>query len=162
MMFLGSGLAEAGPRGAAPLPATTSGGPAASLDIRATAQETLNMDFDVTRLDFGFVSPAGSPYEIKRALTVTLRANQNWVLSAVANDDLRAGTGTIPINQLKWRRTGMDYQSFSRTSSVTLAQGGPTPNEGIKLMYDMQLIINWPDPPGTYSTNITFTLSSKP
>lgn len=137
-------------------------GPAGSLDVRATAQEALSMDFDTTRIDFGFVNPANSPYEIKRALSITLKANQNWVLSAVANDDLRSGAGVIPIKQLMWRRVGTDYQGFSRTSASILAQGSPTPNEGSKLIYDMLLIINWPDHPGTYSTSLTFTLSSKP
>jgi hypothetical protein len=142
--------------------ASGTGGSTGSLDVKASAQEALSLDFESMRVDFGFISPASSPYEIKNALRITVRSNQNWVLNAVANDDLRSGAGTIPVSQLKWKRTGTDYQSFSRTGSSILAQGTPTPNEGTKLNYDMLLLINWPDPPGTYSISITFTLSAKP
>ena len=84
-----------------------------------------------------------------------------WVLTVIADDDLRDGVATIPVSAISWQAwpSGRwNSGSLSTTVPFVMGSGGnPTNSVGLCRFY---LDNSWDYNVGSYTTTATYTLSS--
>jgi hypothetical protein len=83
--------------------------------------------------------------------------SSSWLLTVIASDDLFSGPYTIPASNISWTATGSRFQGGTMSASTFRAVGsGPKGSFTGKLSFF--LLNSWYYEPGTYSTQITYTL----
>ena len=87
-------------------------------------------------------------------------AGSQVVLTVLASDDLRSGVDVIPASALTWTATGPGFQggTLSASSAVTLGQWGASGVQNGTQAWSFRNL--WTYVTGTYTTTITYTLSS--
>ncbi|MEW6686186.1 MAG: hypothetical protein AB1393_08275 [Candidatus Edwardsbacteria bacterium] len=145
-----------------------------NINVSFTNRAMFSLEMDRSEVSFGLVAPEqAGPKEISGAVVAKVRSNTKWVLTAIANDDLRSTDNLanfIPIQQLEFKPQALsseiDYQNiyrpFSKTEPTVVASGNPTPDEGVKIISDYRLRIAWQNAAGNYSVLITYSLSAVP
>jgi hypothetical protein len=133
------------------------------------------MSLDIDRNAVSFKLPPnfkGEAKDLPNAVTVVVKSNVPWVLTAAVNADFRSleGTGNIiPSERMEYRcriRAAVtvascqeEYQPLVKNQNLEVARGGTTPNEGVVIVTDYHLKITLQDPAGNYTMPITYTLS---
>jgi hypothetical protein len=133
------------------------------------------MSLDIDRNAVSFKLPpnfSGEARDLPNAVTIVVKSNVPWVLTAGVNADFRAlesAGNTIPSERMEYRcrikaavtaaSCQEEYQPLVKNQSLEVARGGTTPNEGVVIVTDYHLKITLQDPAGTYTMPITYTLS---
>ena len=133
------------------------------------------MSLDINRNAVSFKLPSdfgAEPRDIPNAITIVVKSNVPWVLSAMVISDFRSlesASNTIPSERMEYRcrirgavsaaSSQEQYQPLVKNQSLEVAKGGATPNEGVVITTDYLLKITLQDPAGTYTLPITYTLS---
>ena len=133
------------------------------------------MSLDINRNAVSFKLPpnfSAEPKDMPDAVTIVVKSNVPWVLTAVVTADFRSlesVASTIPSERMEYRcrirapvtaaSCQEQYQPLVKNQSLEVAKGGATPNEGVAIATDYQLKITLQDPAGTYTLPITYTLS---
>jgi len=137
-----------------------------AITVTASVQESLTLRFGGRTVSFGNLDPTRGPAFLSNALTFNVRSNAPWSLTVVATDDLRnvqSPGAVIPAERLLLRRVGeATFQPVSKATPRVVASGGPTPEQGMNVSFDLQLTVQWKDVAGPYQTNLTFVLTSGP
>jgi len=136
-----------------------------TITVTTSVQERLTL-LGTTAVSFGGVDPQQGVATLPRSLTFRVTSNRNWTLTVMANDDLRHAQRpgeAIPIERLRLRRTGEGtFQPLSKAVERVVAEGGRTPAQGVEISFDLQLAVQWEDPPGPYQTTLRFILRARP
>jgi hypothetical protein len=97
-------------------------------------------------------------------VTVTAKArairNGKVTLTVVANDDLRSGINTIPIDALTWTATGPGFVGGTMNRSTPQAVGSWTGSGARTGTQDYRFRNLWTYSTGTYTVTLTYTLSA--
>jgi len=137
-----------------------------AITVTAAVQESLTLRFGGRTVSFGNLDPTRGPAFLSNALTFNVRSNAPWSLTVVATDDLRNVQNpgaVIPAERLLLRRVGeATFQPVSKATPRVVAGGGPTPEQGLDVSFDLQLTVQWKDVAGPYQTNLTFVLTAGP
>jgi hypothetical protein len=122
------------------------------------------------------VSPTSSSYTATAAdmnvatglatpsvISLTVQGNRSWTVQVNGNSAFwtaSAGAWTTkPVSDLVWSLTPAGARTAMSTTATTVATGTPGPGSPVS-MY-VRPIANWTtDKPGTYTMNVTFTLTS--
>lgn len=117
---------------------------------------------------------AGSPLAFSNPVTVRIKSNVPWVLTATVYSDflgLVNPVNSIPANQLEFKSRLIgstenvydlqeDYLGFVKNQGMIVARGSATPNEGLNILSEYRLKVNLKDPAGKFSLPIIFTLNT--
>lgn len=138
-----------------------------------TAVGTLNANFGtIARLSLSSSSlafPDADPDSVPQvpaatSVTVTAKARATRLatvsLTVLANDDLRSGVTTIPVQHLTWTASGGGFVpgTVSRAAAQTLASWtGSGVRTGTQDYFFRNL---WTHPTGTYTVTIVYTLTA--
>lgn len=123
---------------------------------------TIDHDDAGSPVDFGLVSPVGSPY--RRDMSARVRSNSPWDLRLYKDQDLTnaRGTARIPAGQLRVRVGDTGAFVPIRGTDLASAQimraserGSPTA-VGMTIQYE--LIATWSDPTDRYRALHTYVL----
>ncbi len=137
-----------------------------TITVTTSVEERLTLLQGTAAVSFGGIDPQQGVATLPRSLTFHVTSNRNWTLTVMAGDDLRnlqSPGDLIPIERLRLRRTGEGgFQPLSKTVERVVAEGGRTPAQGVEISFDLQLAVQWEDPPGTYQTTLRFILRSHP
>ena len=151
----------------------------ASAENRTTVNPVLGLTVESADLAFGRVAadgrvdPAvagvvgdadetGAFYVGAGALRVTVASNAPWSGTCAGEENTgTASTVTIAGGRLEWRLAGTEsWTPFAVAGALTTAAGAcfPADTTGTAtFVYDVRLRVERTDPPGTFSTRITFT-----
>lgn len=126
----------------------------AAVTVSATVGQEIVLNLSASAIDFGAVTPSGSPYVKNSAVTATVYANVPWSLGHSATNLIRLnGTESLP---------GLEYQADATggfatipVGSTSVKTGAPTP--GTPTVFDYKLTVPWTGtPPGTYTGTVTY------
>ncbi len=152
----------------------------AAFSAAAQVSKTLTFDFsnpalmslDISRNAVSFTLPANfgsGAREMPNAVTIAVRSNVAWVLTAAVSGDFRSleGAAAIPSERMEYRcrvrgsaaECQDQYLPLVKNQALDVARGGPTPDEGVIIAADYLLRVTMRDPAGTYTLPITYTLS---
>lgn len=137
-----------------------------TITVTASLEERLTLLQGTKTVSFGGIDPQQGVATLPRSLTFHITSNRDWTLTVMAGDDLRNAKNPgdiIPIERLKLRRMGEGtFQPLSKAVERVVAEGGRTSAQGVEVNFDLQLAVQWEDPPGTYQTTLRFILRSRP
>ena len=89
------------------------------------------------------------------------RPGYPWVLTLVADSDLRSGPDVIPISVLSWAASPSPPFSGGTLSVVSPARiGSGTAHINTVARFDFSMLNSWSYNAGTYTATATFTLSA--
>ncbi|MRR08902.1 hypothetical protein EG831_02190 [bacterium] len=149
----------------------------------AQVSKTLTFDFsnpavmslDINRNAVSFTLPPNfspEPREMPEAVTIVVRSNVPWLLTAAVNADFQAledASRSIPSERMEYRcrirgaAAGMScqerFQPLVKNQALDVARGGATPDQGVAIIIDHRLKITLRDPAGSYTLPVTYTLN---
>jgi len=143
-----------------------------SVDFENPARMSMEIDRSVITIGFT-VNDAEGHVALSSPVTVNIKSNVPWVLSATVSTDFLGvdnPSNTISCSQLEFRSRLIgsaenvldqqeEYLGFVKNQSLTVARGNATPNEGLHIVNEYRLKLNLKDPAGRFSLPIMFTLS---
>lgn len=126
----------------------------ATVSVSANVGQEIVLNLSAAGVDFGPVTPSGSPYIKQQAVSATVYANVPWALTHSATLLTRnGGTETLPDIEFQADNTG-GFSIIPR-STQAIKSGAPTP--GTTTVFDYKLTVPWTNtPPGTYTGAITY------
>jgi hypothetical protein len=137
-----------------------------TMTLTATISPSVTLSLGSNSITFGNADPlsVSSIAATEGAITVTAKArtpfNVGVNLTVLASDDLKSGSSTIGIENVSWTATGSGFQggTLSKTAAQTVGSWtGPGTRSGT---ISYSLTNNPSFPTGTYSTTLTYTLST--
>jgi hypothetical protein len=118
------------------------------------ASEGLSLTVDTPVVSFETIAPGSSPI-LTSAVTITVSTTSGgWA----GGDCTITGDAEnpSPAPTLSWRLTGeTEWQAFGPGNDCIPDDLGPGP---LQYSYDVRLVSDWANPPGSYSWTVTFTV----
>jgi hypothetical protein len=131
---------------------------------RASEAATITLRLTPSSISFPDASPDVTPLIGPATVMVSVKAEGSpgypWVLTFLANSDLRSGPSVIPINKISFTSSPsppFNSGTMSRVSPMLLGTGIAHINTALRM--DFMLQNSWSYNVGAYSATATFTLS---
>jgi len=131
---------------------------------RASEAATITLRLTPSSIAFPDASPDVTPLIGPATVMVSVKAEGSpgypWVLTLLANSDLRSGPSVIPITAISWTSSPSPpflNGTLSRVTSALLGTGIAHINADLRM--DFMLQNSWSYNVGAYSATATFTLS---
>ena len=112
----------------------------------------------VVDLDAGFVTAAS---QLTFTITNVARKNVQTAHIYISASSATLG-GTKPSSDVQWKlSTGTTYTALSTTNALVGVYNIPTTvGASVSAALDLELLVRWTDPPGTYTgTNLVITMT---
>lgn len=126
----------------------------AAVSVTASIGQEILLNLSAANVNFGAVTPSGSPYIKPQAVSAVVYANVPWALTHSATLLTRSG-GTETLPDIEYQADGAGGFSAIPRSTQAIRSGAPT--AGTTTVFDYKLTVPWTNtPPGTYTGAITY------
>ena len=132
----------------------------------SVSASSITMTHSGAQVNFGDVSPGKEAKAIPCAAQIVVNSNTTWDLTVKANSDLlniADSTKSIPVSRLEWMphsESSSNWTAFQTTLQSVLSDQAPTDRKGKIITCDYRFHARWSDPPGSYRTTVTYTVTT--
>lgn len=137
-----------------------------NLSTSVTVNQLLKLAFSSNSLSFPDSHPDSVPSIPASGgpLTVTAKSLVGpaaaVTLTVIASNDLQSGLDVIAISNLAWTATGTGFVGGTMSKTVAQSVGSWTGSGSRTGTQSYTLVNSWSYAPGTYTTTLTYTLST--